>query len=78
MDDGFVGGNKKLLLELVLTSMVIYMINSLIDIMKEKIKGDTVIIGHANMETTMDIYAEVTDAKKSEVIENLAHKSDAF
>ena len=36
MDDGFIGGNKKLLIELVLASMVIYMINSLIDIIKER------------------------------------------
>ena len=28
MDDGFIGGNKKLLIELVLVSMVIYTINS--------------------------------------------------
>ena len=31
MDDGFIGGNKKLLIELVLVSMVIYTINSLIE-----------------------------------------------
>ena len=36
MDDGFIGGDKKLLIELVLASMVIYTINSLIDIIKEK------------------------------------------
>ena len=36
------------------------------------------IMGHANIETTMDIYAEVTDAKKQEAIENLAHKLDVF
>lgn len=36
MDDGFIGGNKKLLIELVLASMVIYTINSLIDLIKEK------------------------------------------
>ena len=35
-------------------------------------------MGHANIETTMDIYAEVTDAKKQEAIENLAHKLDVF
>ncbi len=29
------------------------------------------VMGHANIETTMDIYAEVTDAKKKEAIENL-------
>lgn len=29
-------------------------------------------MGHANIETTMDIYAEVTDAKKKEAIENLS------
>lgn len=40
MDDGFIGGNKKLLIELVLASMVIYMINSLIDIIKERKRVD--------------------------------------
>lgn len=40
MDDGFIGGNKKLLIELVLASMVIYMANSLIDIIKEKKRVD--------------------------------------
>lgn len=40
MDYGFIGGNKKLLIELVLVSMVIYMINSLIDIIKEKKRVD--------------------------------------
>ena len=40
MDDGFIGGNKKLLINLVLASMVIYMINSLIDIVKEKKRVD--------------------------------------
>ncbi len=36
------------------------------------------IMGHANIETTMDIYAEVTDSKKHEAIQNLAHKLDLF
>ena len=40
MDDGFIGGNKKLLIELVLVSMVIYNINSLIDLIKEKKRVD--------------------------------------
>lgn len=40
MDDGFIGGNKKLLIELVFVSMVIYTINSLIDIVKEKKRVD--------------------------------------
>ena len=40
MDDGFIGGNKKLLIELVLVSMVIYTINSLIDLKKEKKRVD--------------------------------------
>lgn len=40
MDDGFSGGNKKLLIELVLVSMVIYTINSLIDLIKEKKRVD--------------------------------------
>ena len=40
MDDGFIGGNKKLLIELVLVSMVIYTITSLIDSIKEKKRVD--------------------------------------
>ena len=36
MDDGFIGGDKKLLIELVLASMAIYTVNSFIDIVKEK------------------------------------------
>ena len=35
-------------------------------------------MGHANIETTMDIYAEVTDMKKTEAIEKLSHKLDVF
>lgn len=30
------------------------------------------IMGHANIETTMDIYAEVTNKKKAEAIEKLS------
>ena len=36
MDDGFIGGNRKLLIELALLSLVIYMVISVIDIIKEK------------------------------------------
>ena len=36
------------------------------------------IMGHANIETTLDIYAEVTETKKLEAIEKLAHKIDVF
>lgn len=36
------------------------------------------VMGHANIETTMDIYAEVTDLKKKEAIENLSQKLDVF
>lgn len=36
------------------------------------------IMGHANIETTMDIYAEVTDTKKKESMRNLAQKYDVF
>lgn len=35
-------------------------------------------MGHANIETTLDIYAEVTENKKHEVIEKLAHSVDVF
>jgi SHS2 domain-containing protein len=33
-------------------------------------------MGHKNIETTMDIYAEATDRKKEETFENLAAKLD--
>ncbi|MFQ9716219.1 MAG: tyrosine-type recombinase/integrase [Blautia sp.] len=42
------------------------------------IKVIQAVMGHANIETTMDIYAEVTDIKKTEAIENLSHKLDVF
>ena len=42
------------------------------------IKVIQAVMGHANIETTMDIYAEVTDAKKKEAIENLSHNLDIF
>ena len=35
-------------------------------------------MGHANIETTMDIYAEATEEKKQESFENLATKLDVF
>lgn len=36
------------------------------------------IMGHASIETTMNIYAEVTDMKKQESMKNLAQKLDVF
>lgn len=36
------------------------------------------VMGHADIATTMDIYAEVTDAKKKEAIDNLSHNLDIF
>ena len=36
------------------------------------------IMGHADIETTMDIYAEVTETKKYESIQELARKLDVF
>ena len=36
------------------------------------------IMGHANIETTMDIYAEVTDEKKKDSINNLTEKMKIF
>lgn len=38
MDDGFIGGNKKLLLILILCSFIIYMIISILNLIKEKIR----------------------------------------
>lgn len=36
------------------------------------------VMGHANIETTMDIYAEATEQKKIEAIENLSQNLDVF
>lgn len=36
------------------------------------------VMGHANIETTLDIYAEVNYSKKKEVIEDLSKKIDLF
>lgn len=36
------------------------------------------IMGHAGIETTMDIYAEATDEKKQEAFDNLASKLDSI
>lgn len=36
------------------------------------------IMGHASIETTMDIYAEVTDTKKEESIQKLAYRLNVF
>ena len=36
MDDGFIGGDKELLVELVVSSFFIYMVIAVIDIIKEK------------------------------------------
>lgn len=35
-------------------------------------------MGHKNIETTLDIYAEATEKKKQESFENLATKLDIF
>ena len=40
MDDGFIGGNKKLLIKMVLISLAIHFINSFIDTIKEKKRVD--------------------------------------
>ena len=36
------------------------------------------VMGHANIKMTMDIYAEVTDMKKQEAIQNLSRNLDVF
>ena len=36
------------------------------------------VMGHANIETTLDIYAEVNYSKKKEAIEDLANKMNVF
>ncbi len=40
MDDGFIGGNKTLLIQLVLCTFVVYMICSAINLLKEKLRID--------------------------------------
>ena len=35
-------------------------------------------MGHANIETTMNVYAEVTEMKKKESIEKLSKNMDIF
>ena len=35
-------------------------------------------MGHANIETTMDIYAEATEMKKKEAMKALENNSDIF
>jgi integrase len=40
------------------------------------IKVIQTVMGHAGIETTMDIYAEATDEKNTEAIENLSKKLD--
>ena len=35
-------------------------------------------MGHKNIETTLDIYAEATEKKKQESFENLVAKLDIF
>ena len=40
MDDGFIGGDKELLVELVVSSFLIYMVIAVIDIIKEKKRVD--------------------------------------
>lgn len=42
------------------------------------IKVIQAVMGHANIETTMDIYAEVTETKKHESMQELAKKLDVF
>lgn len=40
MDDGFIGGDKEVLIGLVLSSFLIYMVIAVIDIIKEKKRVD--------------------------------------
>ena len=41
-------------------------------------KGLQSVMGHADINTTMDIYAEVTEAKKRESMENLSKNLKVF
>ena len=40
MDDGFIGGDKELLIELVVASLVLYLISFLVEIIREKKRAD--------------------------------------
>ena len=44
----------------------------------EDVKTVQALMGHANYETTLDIYAEVSDMKKKEVMNNLGTMTDFF
>lgn len=45
---------------------------------ESNVKVIQAVMGHKNIETTLDIYAEVTDAKKTESIENLSRNLKIF
>lgn len=42
------------------------------------VKTVQALMGHANYETTMDIYTEISDMKKKEVMNNLGTMTDFF
>lgn len=46
----------------------------LLDFNETNIKVIQSVMGHADIKTTMEIYAEATDEKKQEVMQNLSAK----
>lgn len=44
----------------------------------EDVKTVQALMGHANYETTLDVYAEISDMKKKEVMNNLGTMTDFF
>lgn len=44
----------------------------------EDVKTVHALMGHANYETTLDVYAEISDMKKKEVMNNLGTMTDFF
>lgn len=44
----------------------------------ENVKTVEALMGHANYETTLDVYAEISDMKKKEVMNNLGTMTDFF
>ena len=56
----------------------VFLLCNILDLLIYSLKVIQSIMGHRNIETTMDIYAEATEEKKQESFENLATKLDVF
>ena len=80
MDDGFIGGDKKLLIELVLASMAIYTVNSFIDIVKEKKRVDIsakiqYFLSEQSHSPSPYTYQECTEFRSSTYYKHLYYRS---